>query len=119
MHEMSIAQNIVEIVQQGIPPETRGIISSVKLRVGELSGVVPDSLTFCFGVVSEGTQLHNAKLLIEKVPLVEKCQVCSHEFQTDLIVPQCPACQSGELEIISGRELQVVEFMIDDGEGTS
>ena len=68
MHELSIAQSIVEMVRKHLPAgEMRGV-KSVTLKVGDRAGVAPESLEFCFGAASEGTAAQGAKLRIENVP---------------------------------------------------
>lgn len=68
MHELSIAQNIVKIVLQH--PQMGGLqtVKSVKLNVGDLTGIVPKSLTFCFELASRGTAVQGSELKIEKMP---------------------------------------------------
>ena len=67
MHELSIVQSIIGVVQDHLPAgEIRGV-KSVKLKVGELAGIVSESLEFCFELAVEGTALHGAKLKIDRV----------------------------------------------------
>jgi hydrogenase nickel incorporation protein HypA/HybF len=68
MHELSIAQSIVEIVQQHLPSDRIPVVKSVQMKVGHQAGIVPDSLEFCFGAVTEGTVAQGARLEIENVP---------------------------------------------------
>ena len=67
MHELSIAQSIVEIVQQHLPSGQIQGVKSVKMKVGHQTGIVPDSLEFCFGAIAEGTVVQGARLEIENV----------------------------------------------------
>ena len=110
MHELGIAQNILQIVRQSVPKNHAADVRAVRLRVGQLSGIVPDSLDFCFSVIVNDTEMRQAKLSIEHVPLVSECRNCKHRFQMDDLAFSCPSCQSVSLELISGRELEVVEI---------
>ena len=110
MHELGIAQNILQIVRQSVPENQAADVRAVRLRVGQLSGIVPDSLDFCFSVIVNDTEMRLAKLAIEQVPLVSECRNCKHRFQMDDLAFSCPSCQSVSLELISGRELEVVEI---------
>lgn len=67
MHELSIAQSILVIVRQHLPEDRNREVKSVKLKVGNLSGIVPESLQFCFQMASEGTEMQGARLEIEPV----------------------------------------------------
>ncbi|HTP13579.1 MAG TPA: hydrogenase maturation nickel metallochaperone HypA, partial [Bacteroidota bacterium] len=68
MHELSIAQNIVDMVHQYAPTGNGETVKSVRLRVGEYSGVVADSLEFCFSAIVADTPLRGTTLEIERVP---------------------------------------------------
>jgi hydrogenase nickel incorporation protein HypA/HybF len=110
MHELGIAQNILQIVQQSVPEEYAADVRAIRLRIGQLSGVVPDSLSFCFDVLVNDTKMRQATLAIEQVPLVSECRDCKNRFQADDLAFSCPACRSCRLDIVSGRELEVVEI---------
>lgn len=116
MHELSIAQSIMEIVEGHVPADHQGSVTSVKLKVGELSGVVVESLEFCFSAVTAGTRLEGAVLEIERVGLAARCHVCSSAFPVSDNAFVCQACGSTDLTIISGRELQVSEIEITDNQ---
>ena len=114
MHELAIAQNILEIVRQSVPEEQVSEVKWVRIRVGQLSGVIPDSLNFCFDAIVGETSLRRAGLDIEQVPTVSRCKKCTHQFQIEDMVFVCPECKSTDLELITGRELQVVEIELTD-----
>jgi len=117
MHELGIAQNILQIVQQSVPPHLASDVRGIRLRVGKLSGVVPDSLDFCFGVMVSQTEMTQASLDIEQIPIVAKCKDCGHRFEMEDWSFSCPACKGLSLDLISGRELEVVEIVLAEDEG--
>lgn len=114
MHELSIAQSIVEIVQQNLPPGPMPGVKSVRMRVGEMAGVVIDSREFCFNAIIADTPLEGAVLEIETVPIVARCHRCDLRFGVKQYAFACPSCGKGEIEILSGRELQVAEVELLD-----
>ncbi len=114
MHEMSVAQNIFEIMQQYVPVHEARDVRTVKLRIGDLAGVVPESLEFCFSVLADGTSFHDAKLDIEHIPLTIHCKSCDGTSRPDMPIFVCPSCKSSDVDILSGMELQVVEIMLQD-----
>lgn len=114
MHELSIAQSIIEIVEQAVAPSDYPAVNAVRVRVGEISGVVPDSLDFCFSAAVAGSSLSNARLQIEYVPLRMECKSCSNIFASELGNIQCPRCEKTETAVVSGTELQVVEIELAD-----
>ncbi|MBZ5496754.1 MAG: hydrogenase maturation nickel metallochaperone HypA [Acidobacteriia bacterium] len=114
MHELSIAQGIVDIIGQYVPEDQAPEVRLVKVRVGRLAGVVPDSLDFCFGAIVSGTSLGLARLAIEETPIQSRCTGCGEIFAVEGAAFLCPGCGSAEIKIISGTELQVVEIELLD-----
>ena len=112
MHELGIAQDIVDIAKQYLPEKMEGTVKSVRIRVGRLSGVVPESLDFCFEAIIEDTPLAGAKLNIETTPVRFLCNACLREFAIEGGDFLCPACGGNDTKLLSGMELQVVEIEI-------
>ncbi len=113
MHEMSIAQSLVEIIQEEMSSHGAKKLKSVRLRVGQLSAVVPGSLSFCFEIVTAGTDLQGAELIMEVVPLEARCQGCGRSFAVEEHVFACPYCDGAKIDVIAGQELSVVEIEVD------
>jgi len=115
MHEASIAQNVIESVLRLIEDGTvRGTIKSVSLRVGRLTAVVPDNLTFMFGVLAEGGPLAGVSLNIEEVAIRASCQACQASFEmADQFRVWCPSCESSDVRIETGRELLIQSVEVD------
>ena len=108
MHEMGIALQIVEIATASLPSDLgEARVAAVNLKVGKLAAIVPESLRFCFDVAVKDTPLAGAKLAIEEIPIVAKCNDCNAEWTIDEPVFTCKTCESGSLEILSGRELDI------------
>jgi hydrogenase nickel incorporation protein HypA/HybF len=116
MHEMSIAVAMVEQVTEAPAADGRRKVSAVRLRLGELAGVVADSLRFCFSLACAGTVLDGAELLIDHVPGRARCDPCGAEWATGM-PPQlcCPQCEGGRAQLLSGREMQIVGLRHGDG----
>jgi hydrogenase nickel incorporation protein HypA/HybF len=114
MHELSIAQSIVDIVGQYVPRTQFATVKLVRVRVGDLAGVVPDSLSFCFTAVTAGTPMAGALLEIEHVPYTIRCNGCTTESTTEPGLALCPQCGSTDTRIIAGTELQVMTIDVDD-----
>jgi hydrogenase nickel incorporation protein HypA/HybF len=110
MHEMSITMNVIEICE-GHAGGRR--VSEVVLQVGELSGVVPESVEFCFEACSKGTLLEGARLNLEIVPGIGNCTACSKELPIASLFDPCPDCGAFGLEIVSGQELRVKELELE------
>lgn len=108
MHEVSIAQNLLELALQAASEKGIRVVTAVHVRLGALSGVARDVLEFAFDVVVEGTPLAGAKLVIEEVPVKVFCQHCGEE--RPLAEPfrmRCPACARPAEKVVAGREIEL------------
>ncbi|MFE2427763.1 hydrogenase maturation nickel metallochaperone HypA [Streptomyces sp. NPDC059373] len=116
MHEMSIAMAVVGQVEEAARTAGATAVSSVRLQVGELAGVVPDALSFCFELACAGTVLEGAELVAESVPARARCAPCADEWAVGM-PPRlsCPVCGEATAELLSGRELQIVSVRWEDG----
>lgn len=116
MHEMGIALQIIDIASASIPEEMKPArVESILLRVGKLSAVIPDNLKFCFEVASKGTAVEGAMLRIEEVPVVARCRDCGGSWTLNGPTFRCEPCGSGNIDMISGRELDIVSIELEEG----
>lgn len=112
MHELSICGGVVNAAQAVLdelpPPPPR--VSRVHLRVGRMRSVVPDSLRHYYALLVPGTGLDGSFLSIEEVPVRARCGDCLREFEIDELSFTCPFCRSGWVDLLSGRELDLVSL---------
>jgi len=119
MHEISIAESIVEIAEAKAREQDACSIQVIKLRLGTFTTIVPDALQFAFEICREGTLARDARLDIEIVPMVVRCVVC--EASTTPVHDVCLICEhcGFPLEIVSGEELQIEYIEVDSNEEVS
>jgi len=110
MHELSITQGVVDICRHAA--EGRRVVS-VTLLIGELSGVVPEAVEFCFEACTRETPLEGAQLIIEQVPARGLCKDCSAEFHPRAYYSACPGCGGHNVTVLSGEELRVKEMEVE------
>lgn len=116
VHEMSIAQSLLDIVlEEGRKHRLTGV-RTIKLQVGALAAVVPDSLKFCFDMLGQETIASGASLEIETVPIVARCSDCKELFEVENNVFLCPHCGQPTLDLISGRELSLTSIEGETGD---
>ena len=111
MHELAITESVVQAVTERLPDAR---ISCVRLEIGALSGVVPDSVRFCFDLVTEGTNLEGARLEITEIAGRCHCRVCGRDFEPDGPIMICP-CGSIEITVLSGQELKIASVQVHPG----
>jgi hydrogenase nickel incorporation protein HypA/HybF len=108
MHETSIALAVVDQIVQRARQDGRTSVRSVTLRVGELAGVVPDALEFCFAHACEGTLAQGARLSVEAVQARACCSACSSGWPVGMPPDLCcPVCGAAAAHLLSGRELEI------------
>jgi hydrogenase nickel incorporation protein HypA/HybF len=109
MHEVSIAQSILAIADDYARRNGASSITTVGLRIGELSGVVAEALETAFDIAKLGTLAEHARLEIESVPLIAFCQHCQQEFEVSnpYAIAHCPACAAISRDVRQGQELDV------------
>jgi hydrogenase nickel incorporation protein HypA/HybF len=113
MHEMSIAQSLINILQEEMAKHGASTLRSVRLSIGEMSAIVPESLSFCFEIITQDTPLEGAKLLMDRIPLKGYCPACDQSFDIKDFVFVCPVCGSSQIETIEGQELSIVEMEVE------
>ena len=111
MHELSIADAVVTIASRHAAGRK---VTRVDLKVGHLRQVVPDSLTFAFELVSAGTELEGAELVIEDVPASVLCRSCGAETQLHAFPAHCGECGGLDVEVSGGDELLVDSLELED-----
>lgn len=104
MHELSLTQAVVEAVAEKLGDTP---IARVTLEIGRLSGVVVESVRFCFPVVAQGTTLENAELVVVEPAGAAQCRDCGQAFELDDPILLCPACESANVAIDSGDQLRI------------
>ena len=107
MHEVSIIQNVIKIVIDKATENKFTKVNKVSLKIGELSGVMSESLNFAFKSCIMDTMLEGSTLEIEKVKAVAECVDCMQEFPIDHFNKLCPCCNKFSSSIISGYELYI------------
>jgi hydrogenase nickel incorporation protein HypA/HybF len=113
MHEMSIAQNMVDIIEDEMRRHNAKVLRSIHVNVGRFSSIVPDALSFCFEIMTKDTHLDGAKLFIDVIPLMGRCRSCKSQFEIIDYSFFCPFCGGLKIDTISGQDLTVVEIEVD------
>lgn len=114
MHELSLAQDIIETVKQNVTADELTKVREVIVEVGAFSGVVADSLKFSFEAITSGTELNDAVMKIVDIPFCLKCNDCGSETSTEIPMLLCSICGSSNTKILSGDELRVKELKLTD-----
>lgn len=110
MHELSLTQEILEIVASRAGQSN---VRRVVLEIGVLSGVLPDAIRFSFDICKEGSSAADAILEILEPEGLARCRTCSREFPITSPLNTCP-CGSMNLEWLAGTELRIIRMEISE-----
>lgn len=113
MHELSIMDNALNLALDQAQKAGATRVYLVRLRIGALSGVVPDALQFAFEALTPGTLAEGAVLDIENIPARFWCSTCAREFQSDDFFAECPGCHEPSGDLRAGREMELASMEIE------
>ena len=115
MHELSIAQSVLEAVRAEAERRPGARVCKVGLRVGELAGLDPEALRFGLEVLVRETDLEGLQLEIEHCPRRQRCPQCGNEFIARDYEITCPGCGAARTECMGGDELEIAYLEIEEG----
>jgi hydrogenase nickel incorporation protein HypA/HybF len=102
MHELSLCRTIFTIVERTADGRQ---VETIHVQVGRLRQVVPDTLRYCWGLLSESTPLAGSVLEVESIPAVVACSRCqAHTPLTDVLLVMCGDCGAVDVDVVSGEE---------------
>jgi len=113
MHELSIAESILDIARSEMDKVNATTITELELEIGRLSGVEYSSLDFALQILTENSIFKNTKIVILKPEGQATCNSCNLTFSVKSFISQCPNCNSYQYTITSGKELRVKSILID------
>ncbi|MCP4230388.1 MAG: hydrogenase maturation nickel metallochaperone HypA [bacterium] len=114
MHELDVTQSIVDALLEEMAQRNLDGITVVNMRCGRLTTFVPDSIRFYYESLTEGTKLEGSALNIEDVPVEGKCNACGAKLELADPVFLCAKCGSPDLEVVSGRELEITSIEVEE-----
>ena len=105
MHELSIAQTIVETLYEKVPQREK--LSKIHLTIGALSGVSADALSFSFSLIALEKGFSQAEMEFTCTPARLQCGDCGNKYNTDVLDVLCPQCGSLDRTVLSGNECTI------------
>ena len=107
MHELSVTESILKICKSEAEKHKFNKILNINIKVGELTGLIPECISFYFNEVSKNTVAEGTSINISKVPLRYKCKNCSHESYMKNKEYKCSLCGSSHIKLLNGREFYI------------
>lgn len=113
MHEMSICESIVSVIEQQAVTQKFKKVTMVRLEIGPLAGIELEALRFSFDVVTRGGIAEHAKLEVIELPVKGWCMPCAKSVAVKERFDACPECGSYQVQINGGDELRIKEMEVD------
>ena len=112
MHEVGIMINTLQAAEKAARSSGATRIHALRLRIGRMTGVVPEALESAFEFARQGTLAAEARLTIEYVPATCFCDRCQEEFRSEDLLSECPRCHALSSELRGGRELELASLEV-------
>ena len=112
MHEFGLMQEVVRMAVEKAEEAGATRIHCIRLRIGRISGVVPEAMRFAHEVLVEDTLADGSTVEIEDGPVICWCRKCEAEFTPEKTVFRCPVCGTLSSDVRAGREMQIVNMEI-------
>lgn len=113
MHEMSICESIINVIEQQAVAQSFSKVKRVRLEIGPLAGVELEALRFSFDVVCKGGLAEGAMLEVIELPIEAWCMQCSEKTVVKQRFDACPTCGSYQVQITGGDELRIKDMEVD------
>jgi hydrogenase nickel incorporation protein HypA/HybF len=107
MHEVSVATALIRSVLAHKAERNLSRISQIVIRIGPLSGIMPEALQFAYDSLRQGTLLQDTELVMQESGMNTECRHCHHAFDHPLMPDRCPRCGSEDLRILGGDEFYI------------
>jgi hydrogenase nickel incorporation protein HypA/HybF len=113
VHEMSIAESVLQIIEDKARTDGYAKVNAVWLEIGRLAGVETESLRFCFDVVTRDSVAKDARLEIIETAGQGWCLECARSIAVTARYEPCPNCGSFQIQVTGGEEMRVKELEVE------
>ncbi|MFW1676468.1 hydrogenase maturation nickel metallochaperone HypA [Pontibacter sp. JAM-7] len=113
MHEMSIAEAIIQVLEEQAAAQHYSRVKAVWLEIGPLAMIEPGSLQFCFGAVTQNSLAEAAILHIINIPGEALCMQCRKTVPVENRYDACKVCGSRQLQVTQGEEMRIKELEVE------
>jgi hydrogenase nickel incorporation protein HypA/HybF len=113
MHEMSLCEGIVQVLEEQARIQSYHKVKTVRLEIGALAGVEIAAMEFGFDVVCRGTIAEGSRLEIVRVPGTAWCMSCAETVEIPARLEPCPKCGGFQLQVTGGEEMRIIELEVE------
>lgn len=113
MHEMSLAEGVLQLIEDSAKTQSFSRVRTVWLEIGQLAGVEVEAMKFCFDVVVRDSIAQDAKLVIIETQGQAWCLQCAEVVNVRALYDACPKCGSHQVQVTGGNEMRVKELDVE------
>ncbi|MCB1801430.1 MAG: hydrogenase maturation nickel metallochaperone HypA [Gammaproteobacteria bacterium] len=113
MHEMSLCESILQIIENEARQQGFVRVTRVRLEIGRLAGAEPEAMKFGFDAVTRGSLAEGARLEILNIPGRAWCMACAREVEIDNRFDACPQCGGFQLQVTGGEQLRIKDLEVE------
>jgi hydrogenase nickel incorporation protein HypA/HybF len=113
MHELAITESILDIVRRHAEQAQARRVLSIRLVIGELTGIIDDCVQFYFDYVSRNTIAAGARLVFTRPAVELVCEACGHPWRPAKADWTCPGCGQAKARVVAGREFYVESIEVE------
>jgi len=112
MHELSLLENVREILEHHALKQNFSKVTQVTLEIGKLSCIEPDALRFGFDVVMKDSLADGAELIISELNGLGVCRQCGRQSVMDSLYEPCNGCGSPKVDVVQGMEMKIKDLLV-------
>lgn len=112
MHEMSLAEGVLQLIEDAAKQQNFAVVKTVWLEIGQLSGVEVEAMKFCFDAVTRDSIAQNARLEIIALPGTGWCMACAVTVPMNQVFGECPHCGGYQMQVTGGTEMRLKELEV-------
>ncbi len=113
MHEMSLAEGVLQLIEDSAKTQNFSRVKTVWLEIGQLAGVEVEAMKFCFEAVVHDSIAQGAELVIIELPGQAWCLHCAEVVNVTALYDACPKCGSHQVQVTGGNEMRVKELDVE------
>jgi hydrogenase nickel incorporation protein HypA/HybF len=113
MHEMSLAESVLQAMEDAARAQHFHKVLAVRLEIGALSGVEPEAMRFCFDAVVRDSLAQGAQLEIIELPGTGWCMACAKTVPMREVFGECPECGSVQMQVTGGTEMRIKDLEVE------
>lgn len=112
MHEMSLAEGVLQLIEDAARAQAFSRVTAVWLEIGQLAGVEVEAMRFCFDAVARGSLAEGARFEVIATPGSGWCAHCAAGVPLSEVFDACPRCGGYPVQVTGGTEMRVKELEV-------